>query len=349
MSRASLRAMSAQDAYGVLEAADGEPVAPASPSAPCKIDVFITRGQGSVWNVDDDLYLRNQFHIVSTPIGTIPRQTQQTSMSGAPFLLPPEALRYLIDEDVVTLRDGTLFKPAEATCIVSHDPTESGQTCVGLTTEMECEMDANVLEDATSEANLSAATQQLEEQSQMVCVDQQRKDQAEQPQLHQHEGKVHDQQQVQPKRAKRQETVPADKELQPQSESKGPVIIKHCIEDPTRFISPAADNLFMFPTTRHERSRYLVFRDLLSRGYFVSTGIKFGGDFLVYPGDPNMFHAHYVAVVVDAEAPWHPTDMVSSGRLGTTVKKSSLMCSVNPSTETVNYITITWAGLQVNL
>jgi len=33
-----------------------------------------------------------------------------------------------------------------------------------------------------------------------------------------------------------------------------------------------------------EDLRYRVFRDIWSRGFYLTTGGKFGGDFLVYPG-----------------------------------------------------------------
>lgn len=39
-----------------------------------------------------------------------------------------------------------------------------------------------------------------------------------------------------------------------------------------------------FPATRLERIRMSVFADLSKRGYYLSTGAKFGSDFLAYPG-----------------------------------------------------------------
>lgn len=37
-------------------------------------------------------------------------------------------------------------------------------------------------------------------------------------------------------------------------------------------------------TTDLERLRYKVFKDLWSKGYYLTCGMKFGGDFLVYEG-----------------------------------------------------------------
>ena len=35
---------------------------------------------------------------------------------------------------------------------------------------------------------------------------------------------------------------------------------------------------------------------LSSIGFFVTSGDKFGGDFLAYPGDPLLFHAKFVVI-----------------------------------------------------
>lgn len=39
-----------------------------------------------------------------------------------------------------------------------------------------------------------------------------------------------------------------------------------------------------YPTNYKQRLRYKTFKDLWERGYYVTSGEKFGGDFLVYPG-----------------------------------------------------------------
>lgn len=42
--------------------------------------------------------------------------------------------------------------------------------------------------------------------------------------------------------------------------------------------------IWEYPSTLQERARCGVFRDLWEQGYFMGGGIKFGGDYLVYPG-----------------------------------------------------------------
>lgn len=39
-----------------------------------------------------------------------------------------------------------------------------------------------------------------------------------------------------------------------------------------------------YPFNCREQLRYKTYKDLWERGYYVTSGGKFGGDFLVYPG-----------------------------------------------------------------
>ncbi|XP_036603852.1 LOW QUALITY PROTEIN: tRNA-splicing endonuclease subunit Sen34 [Trichosurus vulpecula] len=90
--------------------------------------------------------------------------------------------------------------------------------------------------------------------------------------------------------------------------------------------------------------RYRVYKDLWERGYFLTSGGKFGGDFLVYPGDPLRFHAHFVAQCWAPGDPLPLPDLVSAGRLGTNVRKTLLLCSPQPD-GSVAYTSLQWAGL----
>ncbi|XP_071657194.1 tRNA-splicing endonuclease subunit Sen34 [Patagioenas fasciata] len=73
--------------------------------------------------------------------------------------------------------------------------------------------------------------------------------------------------------------------------------------------------------------RCRVFRALWGRGLHVTGGGKFGGDFLVYPGPPDRFHAVGVACV---SAPWAELPalgLAAAARLGCNVRKTALLCA----------------------
>jgi tRNA-splicing endonuclease subunit Sen34 len=57
-----------------------------------------------------------------------------------------------------------------------------------------------------------------------------------------------------------------------------------------------AAGVWSYPANVDERARCEVFRDLWEKGYYMGGGIKFGGDWLVYPGPslsppPSSFHS----------------------------------------------------------
>ena len=43
-----------------------------------------------------------------------------------------------------------------------------------------------------------------------------------------------------------------------------------------------------YPSNSRETTGYTVFKDLWEKGNFLTSGSKFGGDFLVYPGEFRM-------------------------------------------------------------
>ncbi|KAL7283050.1 hypothetical protein ACG7TL_002474 [Trametes sanguinea] len=103
--------------------------------------------------------------------------------------------------------------------------------------------------------------------------------------------------------------------------------------------------VWTYPSTPYERAKCKVFQDLWEKGNFMGGGIKFGGDFLVYPGDPLRYHSHFVATVVESPAaPLTPMEIVAHGRLGTATKKSHLFCEWNEGTQEVTYYSVEWAG-----
>lgn len=84
----------------------------------------------------------------------------------------------------------------------------------------------------------------------------------------------------------------------------------------------------------------LVYSDLWEKGYYVTHGDKFGGDFLVYVGDPICFHAVFIVKCVENDRTITPSEIVAFGRLGTAVKKRAVLASLIDNE--ISYITINW-------
>ncbi|MCS7094609.1 MAG: tRNA-intron lyase [Thaumarchaeota archaeon] len=90
---------------------------------------------------------------------------------------------------------------------------------------------------------------------------------------------------------------------------------------------------------------YLVYKDLRKRGYYVSTGIKFGSDYAVYVYGPGIDHAPFIVLVRSKEEYLWATDVVRAGRLSTTVRKNFLIATPELGKEQVRYLSISWARL----
>lgn len=85
-----------------------------------------------------------------------------------------------------------------------------------------------------------------------------------------------------------------------------------------------------------------VFEDLWTKNYYVTSGRKFGGDFLVYLGDPILFHAVFIVKCLENENQlMNVSEIVSLGRLGHSVKKKFVLAAAT-SDDQVKYITTDW-------
>ncbi|XP_038153696.1 tRNA-splicing endonuclease subunit Sen34 [Cyprinodon tularosa] len=117
--------------------------------------------------------------------------------------------------------------------------------------------------------------------------------------------------------------------------------LSHCHES-RAFLK--ADWPIREPDSPRREARYQVFRDLRGRGFYLTPAGKFGGDFLVYPGDPVRFHAHFIAICLTLEESICMLDVLSVARLGSNVKKTVLLCSPAPDGP-VQYTSLQWSGM----
>lgn len=93
-----------------------------------------------------------------------------------------------------------------------------------------------------------------------------------------------------------------------------------------------------------EPARYDVFEKLHELGYFLTPGLRFGAQFVAYPGDPLRFHSHFLVIGHTWTEEFPVMDIVSGGRLGTGVKKAWLVGGRDEEGE-VKCFTVEWAGM----
>ncbi|GAB4814072.1 hypothetical protein N2152v2_001118 [Parachlorella kessleri] len=83
-----------------------------------------------------------------------------------------------------------------------------------------------------------------------------------------------------------------------------------------------------YPSTQEERHRYWVFRDLHQLKYRITGGSKFGADFLVYPGDPTLFHAQFCVRLMPYRSRILPALLAAAARGSHQARKHLLLASV---------------------
>ncbi|KAK4544843.1 hypothetical protein LTR36_003747 [Oleoguttula mirabilis] len=70
---------------------------------------------------------------------------------------------------------------------------------------------------------------------------------------------------------------------------------------------------------------YPLYKHMHAKDYFLAPGLRFGCQYMAYPGDPLRFHSHFLCNGMDWDQEFDLLDLVGGGRLGTGVKKGFLI------------------------
>ncbi|XP_037569983.1 tRNA-splicing endonuclease subunit Sen34-like [Dermacentor silvarum] len=116
-------------------------------------------------------------------------------------------------------------------------------------------------------------------------------------------------------------------------------VLYECLRTKTSDFVPAELN---YPRSDAHKIRCRVFEDLWEKGHYMTVGSKFGGDFLVYSGDPLVFHAFGVVVCLGKDTKVAGRDMIMWGRLGNAVHKTIILATLRD--DRVHYLSLRWSG-----
>lgn len=110
------------------------------------------------------------------------------------------------------------------------------------------------------------------------------------------------------------------------------------------------DSLVSFLVSRYSSwSNYLVYQSLKNQNYVISPGARFGGKFIIYPGDPLRFHSH---LIVSSPLDYYHdkinlVNIINGARLSTSVKKIWVISGIiddERKDKEVKFFSIEWAG-----
>ncbi|KAH0827018.1 hypothetical protein J3R83DRAFT_4687 [Lanmaoa asiatica] len=347
------------------------------------ISLRVSNKKAYVWDVDDIATLRSRHHICGVLTGTLPHLSQQNVFLGVPLLLMPEEVVLLVDKGRSRPSADLMTRTPTTT---RAQPSWRGGTPSGF----------RGVQEQLALAEEHAAREALNPDRAMSEQAILKRKEREEKRALSKTNSLDPSQGISgfypppnpfltpptrtPSRHGPQDySVPMYLEIRPHH-TRYTSLGRHlhssgmpCPNIQFTTLAAARDTgIWHYPETPTQRARCGVFQDLWERGHFLGGGIKFGGEYLVYPGmfppayisskflsvvlekellfsslkrDPLRYHSHFVASVIESPAaPLRPMEIVAHGRLGTGTKKAHLLCEWDEDKKAVTYYSIEWAG-----
>ncbi|KAF5358036.1 hypothetical protein D9756_001932 [Leucocoprinus leucothites] len=258
-----------------------------------KISLRVSDNTAYLWNVDefikvDIATLRSKHHICGILAGTLPHLSQQNAFLGIPLIILPEEVVLLVENEVaVIVNDPTAHcQPSISELETWNDEQQAlfrQQVVVNEVKAAKKDIDRSLSEEALKkrkerEERRRLAAEKLAEESNT--------DETVAPPLVSVLSRL-------------EEPSTIAEAPQPASSGQLAASANYTIMIPaaseyqwyrpdqatyTTIESAQKAGVWTYPSNLSERARCGVFRSLSAQGYFMGSGIKFGGDYLVYPG-----------------------------------------------------------------
>ncbi|KAK6363798.1 tRNA-splicing endonuclease subunit, variant 2 [Orbilia blumenaviensis] len=266
-------------------------------------------------------YLRTTWHMCGTLFGTLPQAQQQNIFLGLPLELMQEEARLLVDQRVAMIVDDSL---AHREAVKALSETDKADILALKTQEQDKLTLANKEESLKrKEAAIENAKASGKWKTKPAKVAEPTPNQAEEGSLF---------------------AGGSDKVSEDVGGTGGDELVstgqRTSPDDggQRQYIIPMASSAIGSHSLRLPReaehvpnppdARYQVYKYLQSLGYFMSPGLRFGCQFVAYPGDPLRFHSHFLVKSLQWDEELSILDLVGGGRLGTGVKKAWMMAGL---------------------
>ena len=90
---------------------------------------------------------------------------------------------------------------------------------------------------------------------------------------------------------------------------------------------------------------FRVYKDLKQRGFYVTSGFKYGVDFLIYREDPNFIHSEYFLNVYDKKETINVNELIRGERLGVSTKKKFIAAYIGDNEDQIQYLNFEWLNI----
>lgn len=297
----------------------------ATDATPAKIPIHVSGERGLIFDIRDVKRLREEFHVCGTLIGILPQIPQQNVFQGLPLELMPEEIRFLVEE-------------CDAAYLVDDGPVHELAALSFLDDDRK----------ALQEHRKKIADAQIEKHQQLVEIKRQ--------QAIEKKGN---------KNAGKDGGKDSGKAISTLSAESGTFysIDTYTTETPVNLPSydlyearyhtdapvklTSANNAVrkpLPPVRLPKQTAYDMYMHLQREQYFLSPGLRFGGQFLAYPGDPLRYHSHHIAIGYGWNEKFNVLDVVGGGRLGTAVKKCWYVGAKDYATGEYHGFSVEWSG-----
>ncbi|KAJ8673334.1 hypothetical protein QAD02_004596 [Eretmocerus hayati] len=291
-----------------------------------KIDLVISGSDVFVWTADDWLKLRQDHRIVGNCIGCFAKKARQINFNGLPMLLIPEEAKLLVDKGFARLT----HQPA-----LKETPTDS--------LKKKFEEYRNKLYNEQQECLVNQRKAQIESVMDQIVDGKKRKILG----LHTRKKKI--KKPLDDETQKALDSIEIDREALFQEEIKKlPQLEKLDALVQTHTAYPWGVGVIKienwnYPSNDEESFRYKVFKDIWEQGYYVTSGQKFGCDYLAYPGDPIMYHSQLLIHCKSRHEEISVLELVADSRIASHVRKTTVFATQSKDGESIEYFSSRWA------
>ncbi|XP_075978832.1 tRNA splicing endonuclease subunit 34 [Anticarsia gemmatalis] len=275
------------------------------------IPLYVDDGVSYVWNSEDWYTLRSQFRICGALIGSLPSFPRQNDFLGLPMALKSEEAALLVEKGICILLElpniTSLPSKSEVQTIQKHEEKARLEQIEALRKRK--------IEQMSQKIDIIIAGKRQKLLSKGIT-----------------NIKLDKQTLLQEEINKLPELAPAHVLVHLPTE--------HSVD--TVKLQVSIDVLRPSVIKGEGALRYKVFKDLWEKQHHITSGSKFGCDYLLYPGDPVRFHATYmVRCIYNQAATISPAEFVAFGRLSVAVNKLAVLAFCNSSGQ-VDYQTLQW-------
>lgn len=319
-----------------------------------------------LYDVNAVTYLRREHNISGVLIGTLPQASQQNVFLGLPLELMPEEARLLVEKDVAYIVDdvaehkrtfignglgaeerkayqAALRKQGQGAA-QEHAKKSDERKKAGLQKAGKAAGDWNDIPDDMFEPSRGRKGKPLKSRPDPAQV-------ARQPSLLSSTGGNGNETLSGPP-ANGPPTGASTSRTASRGSPAGPEpygVTPTTSHPPMHARNPASGSMKELPVVP---SSYPVYKHLHENGYFMAPGLRFGCQYMAYPGDPLRFHSHFLCNGMSWEEEFDLLDLVGGGRLGTGVKKGFLIGGEEQkveqkqgATSNVRAFSIEWGGM----